>query len=271
MLRGMTGFAQASCRFKDAQLNLEIRSLNHRYIECLVYCPDGFGLAEDLIKGLLKDRIKRGRLSATLSVSNLHPKVVVDYELAANYVKTLKQLNQRLKLENNISLSQVISLEGVLRTEKPKLTAEFIRALKSLANKAVSKLIAIRKQEGDAVTRDLLRCINIIKSEVEKISVSIRELSQKKKAVLSEDEYGVFLKSTDINEELSRLSYHTKNFLAVIKKESAAGKELDFIGQEIQREANTISAKAQSAQVSSSVVKIKSAIDQIREQVQNVE
>ena len=135
----------------------------------------------------------------------------------------------------------------------------------------MNKLIAIRRQEGDAVTRDLLRCINIIKSEVEKISVSIRELSRKKKAVLSEDEYGVFLKSTDINEELSRLSYHTKNFLAVIKKESAAGKELDFIGQEIQREANTISAKAQSAQVSSSVVKIKSAIDQIREQVQNVE
>ena len=92
------------------------------------------------------------------------------------------------------------------------MTAEFIQTLKSLANKAVSKLIAIRKQEGGAVTRDLLRCINIIKSEVEKINVSIRELSQKKKTVLSEDEYGVFSKSTDINEELSRLGYHTKIF-----------------------------------------------------------
>ena len=107
--------------------------------------------------------------------------------------------------------------------------------------------------------------------EVEKIIHCEKKIEGEKKRLLSEEEYSVFSKNTDISEELTRISYHCRNFLATIKKPAACGKELDFISQEIQREANTISAKAQSAKISSSVVKIKSGIDRIREQVQNVE
>ena len=271
MLRGMTGFAQASSHFKETQLNLEMRSLNHRFLECIVHSPEGMGLLEDFIKAQVKNRLSRGRVSVVLSVVNLHPKVMVDYALAESYARTLKQLNQKLRLENNLSLSQIINLEGVLRIGKAELTPEFIQAVRALTEKALVKLIAIRQKEGKAITADTLRRLEVMRKEAAKINLFSQALNKEKKAVLSKDEYGVFLKNTDIAEELTRISYHLKNFLSTIKKPSSCGKELDFIAQEIQREANTISAKAQSARISSSVVKIKSAIDQVREQVQNVE
>lgn len=271
MLIGMTGFAQASARFKDIELNAEIRSLNHRYVECLVHSPDGFGVIDEAVKEQVKNKIRRGRVSVSLSITSLKPKVLVDYALADSYVRSLKQLNQKLKLENNLSLSQIIHLEGILKLEKIHLSEEFIQAMKALTARALEKLIHIRRKEGEALSRDIAGRAGAIKREIDKINLCTQALRKEKKAVLSEDEYGVFLKNTDIAEELTRMSYHLKTFLATLNKSASCGKELDFIAQEIQREANTISAKAQSAKVSAAVVKIKSAIDQIREQVQNVE
>lgn len=271
MLIGMTGFAQASSRFKDIQLHLEIRSLNHRYLECVVHSPDGFGLADEMIKEQVKNKLQRGRVTVALSAANLRPKVSVDYALADSYVRSLKQLNQKLKLENSLSLSQIINLEGILKLEKVQITAEFIQALKALTSAALEKLVHIRQKEGRALTTDTLKRINAIKKEADKITQAVKGVNAQKKGILSEEDYSVFLKNTDIAEELTRIRYHLKNFLSTLKKSASAGKELDFISQEIQREANTISAKAQSAKVSSAVVKIKSAIDQIREQVQNAE
>jgi uncharacterized protein (TIGR00255 family) len=271
MLVGMTGFAQASARFKDIQLNVEIRSLNHRYLECLVHAPDGFGIAEEMIKALVKSKFQRGRVTVALSVANLHPKVSVDYVLADSYARSLKHLNQKLKLDNHLSLSQIINLDGILKIEKVHLSAEFIQALKALINKALEKLVHIRQKEGRALARDILKRSSIIQKETDKIMRAVGILHKEKKGKLLEEEYNVFLRNTDIAEELTRIRYHLKNFLATFGKSASCGKELDFISQEIQREANTISAKAQSGEISQSVVKIKSAIDQIREQAQNVE
>ena len=271
MLTGMTGFTQLSSRFKDIQLNLEMRSLNHRFLDCLAHLPDGFAAVEDAIKAQVRNKINRGRLTITLSIARAHPKVLVDYTLADNYVRNLKALNQRLKLHDNLSLSQIVNLEGVLKIEKISLTPEFTSAIKALLNKGLEKLLTVRRHEGRMITQDVLKRLTLIRNEVGKINQAVKELGAQKKKNLSEDEYGAFLKSTDIAEELTRISYHVKNFFAMIKKAGTSGKELDFISQEIQREANTISAKAQSGEISSSVVKIKSAIEQIREQLQNVE
>lgn len=271
MLTGMTGFARASCQLKDTHFNLEVRSLNHRYLDCLVHSPDGFGELEDFIKAQVRARIKRGRITVVLTIANLHPKVNVDYALGENYVRKLKELGHKLKLEDNLSLSQIINLEGILKLEKTPLTPEFIQAIKTLADRTLEKLAAIRQKEGRAVSADILRRLRVIRKEADRIRQGAKVVNAQKKNILSHEEYSVFLKSTDIAEELTRISYHLKNFLATIKKSTSSGKELDFIAQEIQREANTISAKAQNAAVSASIVKIKSAIEQIREQVQNVE
>ena len=271
MLVGMTGFAQAQARFKDIQLNIEIRSLNHRYLECVVHSPDGFGIAEEIIKAQVKNKINRGRVTVALSVLNLHPKVLVDYALADSYVRSLKHLNHKLKLENHLSLTQIINLEGILKIESVHQNAEFMQTLKSLINKALGKLVHIRHKEGRALARDILKRSSAIRKEADKITRAVGLLHKEKKNRLSDEEFSVFLRNTDIAEELTRIRYHLKNFLATLGKSASCGKELDFISQEVQREANTISAKAQSAEISQSVVKIKSAIDQIREQVQNVE
>lgn len=271
MSESMTGFSQAASHFNGIQINLEMRSLNHRYLECLFHSPDGLGGVEEVVKEQVRAKISRGRITVVLSVVKQHPRVLVDYDLAQNYVKTLKDLGRRLKLETPLNLSQIIGLEGILKVEKTALTPEFIQAIKALAQKTLEKLVRARQKEGRAITADILRRIALIKKESEKITACSKHLCKEKKNILSEDEYGVFLKNTDIAEELTRITYHLKNFLNTIKKSAACGKELDFIAQELQREANTISAKAQSAPISSSVVKIKSAVDRIREQVQNVE
>lgn len=271
MLTGMTGFARASCQVKDTHFNLEVRSLNHRYLDCLVHSPDGFGELEDFIKAQVRARINRGRITVVLTIANLHPKVNVDYALGENYVRKLKELGHKLKLEDNLSLSQIINLEGILKLEKTPLTPEFIQAIKMLADRTLEKLAAIRQKEGRAVSADILRRLGVIRNEADRIRQGAKVINAQKKNILSHEEYSVFLKSTDIAEELTRISYHLKNFLTTIKKSTSSGKELDFIAQEVQREANTISAKAQNAAVSASIVKIKSAIEQIREQAQNVE
>ena len=271
MLIGMTAFAQMSLRLKDIQLNLEMRSVNHRFLDFSIHLPDGFAAVEDILKGQLKNRINRGRVTVSLAIAKMHPKVIVDYDLADKYVRNLKQLNQRLGLHDNLSLNQIVNLEGVLKIEKAHPNPEFIQALKSLIVKALDRFIHARQKEGRALTMDILRRIRIISAESIKIRRAMEGLGRKKRQGLSDDEYGVFLKNTDIAEELTRLSYHLKNFSGIIHKGGPCGKELDFIAQEIQREANTISAKAQSAKASSSVVKIKSAVEQVREQVQNVE
>lgn len=271
MLKGMTGFAQADYRFKDIQINMEIRSLNHRFLECQIHTPDGFGAAEELIKDRIKPEISRGRVTVILSVTNLHPKVSVNSVLADNYVRELRNLNQKLKLENNLTLSHVMTLEGILGIEKIAVTAELIHYIKMLSDRILDKLVAMRHKEGRAISSDILKRLELIKRETAKITLYVKSVNSKKKKQLSEEELGVFIKNTDITEELTRIRYHLNNFTSTLKKSSSCGKELDFIAQEIQREANTISAKAQSAKTSSSVVKIKSAIDKIREQVQNVE
>ena len=271
MLTGMTGFARASCHVKDTHFNLEIRSLNHRYLDCQVHAPEGFAELEDFIKTQVKARINRGRINVVLSVTNLHPRVNVDYGLAENYLRKLKELGHKLKLADNLSLSQIINLEGIFKLEKTTVTLEFIKAIKKLAEGSLEKLTATRQKEGRAVSADILRRIGLIIKEVAGIKRSTKVTNARKKNMLAQDEYGAFLKNTDIAEELTRLDYHLKNFSVTIKKPASAGKELDFVAQEIQREANTISAKAQNAAVSTSIVKIKSAIEQIREQIQNVE
>lgn len=271
MLTSMTGFAQAVSHFKNIQLNVEMRSLNHRYLECIVHAPEGLGAVEEIVKAQVRGKISRGRITVALSVEKQHPLVLVDYDLAENYLKTLKHLGQRLKLNDTVSLNQIIHLEGILKIEKLSITPEFIQAVKQVIHKALEKLTGIRQKEGKALAGDILRRIAVIQKEVEKITRCTKEMNSEKKRSCAEEEYSVFLKNTDISEELTRINYHSRNFLATLNKAAACGKELDFISQEIQREANTISAKAQSAKISSSVVKIKSAVDSIREQVQNVE
>lgn len=271
MLKGMTGFAQAAKSFKESQLSIEIRSLNHRFFECIVHLPEGFGAVEELIKEEVRAKINRGRITVVLSIANPHPKVSVNYVLADSYMRALKQLNQKLKLENNLSLNQIINMEGILNLEKTHYNPEIAGVIKDLISTAVKKIASMRDKEGRVLEADVLRHAQTINREILKIKSFVKSSIAQKKDSLSEEEYGVFLKNTDVSEELTRIGYHVKNFQATLKKAISSGKELDFIAQEIQREANTISAKAQDANVSSAVILIKSAIDKIREQLQNAE
>lgn len=271
MLRGMTGFAQAKGCYKNVEINLEMRSLNHRFFECAAHLPEGLGVLEDMIKDEARAKINRARLTAILSINNLKPTVTVNYDLAQNYTRALKNLNQKLKLENNITLSQVTAMQGILTVEKVEVTPELARFVKGLVYEALAKLLSIKDKEGRALNNDVSKYIGTIQKESARISTLTKASIKEKAKKLSDDEYGVFLKGTDISEELARINYHVKNFKAILSKNASGAKELDFVSQEIQREANTISAKAQDARVSSSVIQIKSAIDKIREQLQNAE
>ena len=271
MLKSMTGYVQATHCTKNSQLSIEMRSLNHRFLECVVHLPEGMGALEDLIKGQVRNAISRGRVTVVVSATKMRPDVVVDYALASRYIRVLRHLNQKLKLKNELGLSQIIHLEGVLRLEKPVFKEELMRSAKFLVAETLQKLVLSRQKEGKALARDIIKHIDTIKRETRNISGYGKEYFKEKKKKIPFEDFNALRKDTDIAEETTRLNYHIRNFAKTIKRAASCGKELDFVAQEIQREANTISAKAQDARASYSVVKIKSAIDKIREQLQNVE
>jgi len=162
-------------------------------------------------------------------------------------------------------------MEGVLSLEGIRAEPELAGFVKNLTADTLEKLVAIRDKEGKALNADVARHLATIKKEILKVNVATKAAIKEKEKSLPEEEYSIFLKNTDVSEELARINYHLKNFKNILGRAVSCGKELDFISQEIQREANTISAKAQDARVSSSIIKIKSAIDKIREQLQNAE
>jgi len=275
MIRGMTGFGQAEKNLPDiSKVRIEIRAANHRFFEPTFHLPEGFSFLEDRIKKLLEKKIRRGRITVHLSWEQKSvDKINISHDLASSYYKSLKSLNKLLGLKDKITLQMIIGLPGVLslyanQGQKEKLWFY----LKDLVSKAIEALLKMRDLEGKAIYKDITKRIEIIGEHLKVIKRRFAEiLKEKTQSISSSEELSAFLKDVDVTEEIVRLEAFLKNFLSRIKTSGPCGKELDFISQELQRETNTISAKALDGTISLCVVSMKSEIEKIREQLQNVE
>ncbi len=292
MIRSMTGFGKAQIRSPYGMITIEIRALNHKYFEVSAKAPNGLSQYEDSLKEIIHQRVKRGKIYLSVDINGQRensPIVTINEKAARRYANELRSLKRGLRLKGDLTLNELIALPGVIVAETPKMDSrKLILPIKKVLKKALKELLKDKAREGRALSKDLSsRAINIqtIITDIDRrASISVtkykRHLTNKIKELTGtrnvdrgrlEQEVALFAKNCDISEELTRLKSHLVTLRNSLKADSEAGKKLDFMAQELHREANTIGSKSSDFKISRYVIQIKSDIEKIREQVKNIE
>jgi uncharacterized protein (TIGR00255 family) len=272
-------------------VEVEIRSVNHKYCEVKLRLPRELAALETELSRLVKERLARGGVEVTVRRGTgraaLAPRV--DADLAREYARAFEEVRQRLGLAGAVSLSEVLGAAGVVTLEERAVDLEAARAAASAAVSAsLEALCGMREREGQALARDLeerLGTIEALLRRVEELSPRsvdrYRERLAERVAELSRGlapdparlatEIALFADRTDVAEEITRLRSHLEQMRELVGRTDPAGRKMDFLVQEMNREANTIGSKSQSAEITGDVVSMKAEIERMREQVQNVE
>ncbi len=292
MIRSMTGYGCAKAKVAGLTLSLELRSVNNRYLDLNIKLPRGFLFAEATVKSYLQERISRGKVDAFFTIDSAEDertRISVNKLLASAYRDAIHSIGTELNLSTVVSALDIARLPDVLSLEKEELNQEeILRELKPLVNAAVEDFNGMRVREGEKLRADLERKSERIAGLVEEIEVQAPKtvkayrdrLESKLREVLSEStltedrivaEAAVFADRVSTDEETVRLNSHLSQFHKLLEEGSPVGRKLDFLIQEFNREANTIGSKCQDSDIAYLVVDLKSEIEKIREQIQNIE
>jgi uncharacterized protein (TIGR00255 family) len=296
MIRSMTGFGQASFEVERAGFEVEARSVNHRHLDVKARLPRGLAAFENDVRAQAAERLGRGKVDISVRTTPgavLADTVELDLSVAERYLAAARTLRERHDVAGELDVAALLALPGVARVAEPQLAEETIRsALRAAVATALDSLEAMRSAEGVAIDRDLrerLQRIAALLTDVEsragEVERSVRD-KLRKRAEQLRDETGILddarlhqevvwaADRLDVSEECVRLRSHVAQFLALLDGADArqpAGRRLDFLLQEMGREANTIGSKSADAPIAHQVVELKTEIERVREQVQNIE
>lgn len=290
-MRSMTGCGRGCRRDGDWEVTVEIRSVNHRFLDLSCRLPRNLAFLEDVVRKRLAAGVKRGHLDAYITVNNLasgQREVFVDEQLAQLYASAAKVLQPYAGGKKKLSVSRLMALEGVVQVRECAMDEEQVSALCALAvADAVEQLVEMRQREGAALREDLLSHLDnaaVLREEIlDRAPRVVEEYRTKLQArldrMLSEpvdptrlaQEVALMADRCAIDEELSRLDSHIHQMRSYLDAEGEIGKKMDFLIQEMNRETNTIGSKASDARIAQAVVDMKSEIEKLREQIQNVE
>jgi uncharacterized protein (TIGR00255 family) len=275
MINSMTGFGSKEVELKPfGKICVELRSINHKFLETVFHLPEGFLSLEDKIKKQIEAKIKRGRVTCAINIiGERAPSVFINKPLLQDYIHILKNIKEHFRIKDELSINTLAGLPAVLSLEENRIPAANIWPhVKVAINRALDNLVKMRQKEGRALYGYLKKRAEALTRNVGFIKSRFKHAAKEKlKGMKTDEERSGFLKDRDISEEIERLAFHICNFQNKLCKNSPLGKELDFIAQEMQREANTIAAKSFDTSISARVVQTKSQIEKIREQVQNIE
>ena len=292
MIKSMTGYGKSEQTIDSLNVTVEIKSVNHRYFEFSARVPREYGFLEEKLKKYCNSLITRGKVECYVSVEDLEERemeVNVNETLAAGYVKALKELSERFGLKDDISAVTLSRYPDVITLPKASEDEERIwNAVKTVAETAVSKFIEMRETEGSKLRGDILSRADYIIECVEFIEgrspETVREYNEKLKLRMKEllgdaavdeqrllNEAAIYADKIAVDEETVRLRSHISQLREFMNSSEAIGRKLDFLVQEINREANTIGSKAQDVDIAKKVIAIKAEVEKIREQVQNIE
>lgn len=273
MIKGMTGFGSAQLMWKKVKLVAEVKSLNHRYFDIAFYLPGGFGSLESKIQQIAQKYIERGRVTVSIKIAQKPSQdIVVNKEVVRKYLRYAKDMAREFHLENDLRLSDVVKLPGAVETRESFLDPEVIwPAVEKNLQRAFQGLDQMRQREGRSLAADISDNLKQMTQQIKKIKMRSKVVLRERHKELTVEEFGAFQKGCDVNEEISRLEHYIQEARALLKSGVAAGKKTDFIAQEMQRETNTIGSKLQDKVVIGAVVTLKSKIEKVREQAQNIE
>ena len=293
MLISMTGFGRAECQDGDYSYKAEIRSVNNRFIEINTRLPKAFLDLELPLKKLVKSHCARGSINVTITLANANGnpgdwEIKPNLPLASQYVEALKEIQTSLGLEDKVNIDSIIGLRDIIKVEPVTIDPAKESLLLNIAESALASLQKMREEEGKYLQNDLSERIDTIEKHVEQIKTRQPEIIQEYKARLKEkikllndgieidesrlaQETAILADRCDITEEITRFVSHLKQFRKLFESTEPMGRKLEFITQEINREVNTMGSKSSDIQVANLVIEIKSALEKIREQLQNIE
>jgi len=289
----MTGFGRGESSNEVYNFKVEIKAVNHRYNDIVVKMPRHISYLEENVKKIIKTEINRGKIDVYINLDYINESAIdikVDIPLAKSYKYVLEKLSEELELEENIRLFNILGLSEIIKTERKELDEDIAwTCLKEALNMALRDIMNMKVVEGEELKNDMISKLDRIETivlEIEersplvvleykgKLRERIGELLDKD-INIDEDriasEVAIFADKSNINEEIVRLKSHVKQFLSILNEKDAIGRKLDFLIQEMNREINTIGSKANDMLIAQNVVEIKSELEKIREQVQNIE
>ena len=291
MIKSMTGYGKSNLSINLREYQVEIKTVNHRYIDVNIKIPKVISYLEEDVRKLISSKLKRGKIDISIVFENYNKNennISINTELAENYIKSFKELAEKQNINANIEVTEIAKLPEVL-TVKTDFNEEQIKLelLQTLEN-AVDQLICMRTNEGEKISKDIFDKISQIelkKEEISKLSTGLIEeyvvkLEARIKEILKTDdldksrlmqEVVIYADKCSIEEELTRLSSHIEQLRSLIETDEPSGKKMDFIIQEMNRETNTIGSKSNSLEITNRVVDIKTILEDIREQIQNIE
>lgn len=273
MISGMTGFGASEVRLGKVRGTIEIKSVNHRYLDPAYYLPSGFSSYEDKVQKIIARHLKRGRVTISVRIiEKPEMTIIVNKEAVKRYAQIASSLAKELKIANNISTADLLKMPGVVEAKETFVQATDIwPEVEKAIERALVSVVAMRKREGKSLAADINDQLKRMSVRIGQIKARANALLKEKKQKLTNDEFLSYQKSNDINEELTRLAHHIEEAKNLLKSSEGAGKKLDFIAQEMQRETNTIGSKVQDHHISGSVIALKAKVEKIREQANNVE
>ena len=288
-LVSMTGYGQGSISNEKYTITVEMRSVNSRYLEIKFKLPSMWGELEERMRELISSKISRGRVDVSVFVSyaQTDAKLNIDWQLLESVKEAHEKLSNTVGLAEPLSFTDLLAVEGVLTLEKPQEDLEEIwKDLSVALTEALDQLYNMRRAEGERLAEDITQRIEYIKKktlELESLApLIVKELYDRIKERVAEmdvalqeerllQEVALIAEKMNVTEELVRLKIHCDGFLQIMQENNSVGRKLDFLLQEMNREINTTGSKSSNLTISRNVVEIKSELEKIREQIQNIE
>ncbi|NLB37340.1 MAG: YicC family protein [Clostridiales bacterium] len=292
MIKSMTGFGRSQKTVDGYSIIFEIKSVNHRYFEFSSKITRTYGFLDEKLKSFLQTKIARGKVDCFVQIEAIEESDVViklNNSIVSGYLNAFNELSEKYGLNNDVTVSTLSAFSDIFSIHKEQTDEEKIwEAVKTVASEAIEKFTVMREAEGKRLAEDVLSRADTIIKNVEIIEErspqSVREYNDKLLLKMREfldgvhideqrilTEAAIFADKVAVAEETVRLHSHIDQLRTFFKSDEAIGRKLDFLIQEINREANTIGSKAQDVEISRRVLDIKAEIEKIREQIQNIE
>ena len=292
MIKSMTGYGSAKGAAEDLEITVEVKSVNNRYLDTSVRMPRSFLFAEDAVKSAVQRHISRGKVDVFVSVDASaadNMTVKINEPLLRGYLEAIRHISDSYDLENDLTAVSVSRFPDILTVEKKDLDADSISAgIAAVAEKALDDFDAMRLREGEKLCSDVLSRLETIEALVSTVEreapKTVEEYRNRLREKMAEllgtagidenrilSEAAVFADHIAVDEETVRLRSHISQLRTMLSSRSPIGRKIDFLIQEFNREANTIGSKCQNSDIAHVVVDLKSEIEKIREQIQNIE
>ena len=293
MIKSMTGFGRNEYAVGGREYTVEVKTINHRYLDFNIRLPRQFSFFEDYIRKIVPKYISRGKVDVNIQFSSFGDElksIKFDENLISLYLNEAKVIEEKFGIKNDLSFCRVMQLPDVVKVDDDKDEEQLVNELSEALTGALEKLKSMREVEGNNLYKDLTaktaNLLTILSKIEEKSKLVVVEYKTKLKERVDEllkdvntqlddtrlaTEVAIFADKASIDEEIVRFKSHIKQFNHTLELDEPVGKKLDFIVQELNRETNTIGSKANDLDISSSVIELKNEIEKIREQIQNIE